>query len=143
MDGLELYFVAGIGDGTEPHGMYNSHGIIVRNAADAIVLAHEFGHACGWVDIYADRNHVVPAELMTVVRNGWMPNDWNNGTGCRFYDPLLTQESAIRRILMHGEKNDSQSDIPGGSVVGLPKSGSADMLNVGRAGMPTLNPRSL
>jgi len=141
-DGLELYFVEGVGDGTEPHGAYNYRGIIVRNSADSIVLAHEFGHACGWVDIFAERDRMVPDLFMSNVKAAWLPDDWNNGTGCRFYDMTLLQEGAIRRLLMHGEKNASQCDMPGGGVFGLPKSGSADILNVGRAGMLTLQPQS-
>ena len=61
-----------------------------------------------------------------------MPSDWNNGTGCLFYDSSLSQRDVIRRLLMHGVRTEGQSDIPFGSVYGQAEDGGTGMMNVGR-----------
>ena len=141
-DGLEVYFIAGSGSDDEPVGLYNAYGIILRNSADAIALAHEVGHSCGWPDIYFYRGSVIPSELNQKLRATWMPNDWNNGSGCRFYDPILSQRDIIQRLLMNGVKVDAQSDIPLGSVFGLSVDSVTGMMNVGRNGILTVSPQS-
>ena len=141
-DGLEVYFIAGNGNDDEPAGSYTSYGIIVKDSADAIVLAHEIGHACGWPDIYIKRGGVVPDDLNKGLNSSLMPSDWNNGTGCRFYDPFLLQRDIILRLLMNGVKAEPQSDIPLGGVFGQAEDGVTGMMNVGRIGMPTISPRS-
>ena len=140
--GLEVYFVTGNGSDTEPLGMHSSSGIILKVSSSATVLAHEIGHACGWADIYASRNNYTPPALYEGPRISWMPLDWNNGTGCRFYETLLSQGDIIPRLLMHGVNAGGQADIPSGSVFGQSKDGSVGQMNVGRCGMMTVSPHS-
>ena len=130
--GLEVYFISGNGMNGEPLGSYLPSGIIVKKSADAIILAHEIGHACGWPDVYVKRGSNEPVSLWESPRSSWMPSDWNNGTGCLFYDSSLSQRDVIRRLLMHGVRTEGQSDIPFGSVYGQAEDGGTGMMNVGR-----------
>ena len=141
-DGLEVYFIIGKGGKTEPLGTHNSYGVIIRTLASAKTLAHEIGHACGWGDIYCKNGDYVIAELYQGVKQDWMEDDWNNGTGCRFYDPMLTQYKAIMRLLMYGKGGDVKSDIPLGNVHGRAADGILGNVSVGR-GLMTVSPRSL
>ena len=141
-DGLEIYFIQGKSIRTEPLGMYHPSGIIVRSAATAHTIAHEIGHACGWRDIYCGSGDEVMSELYEGVRQSWMPEDWSNGTGCRFYDLLLPQYQAIRRVLMYGIGSDLKCDIPSGSVYGRSEDGLMENINVGRNTMMTASPKS-
>ena len=127
----------------EPAGIHNSFGIIVKNSADAIVLAHEFGHACGLYDIYCNRLSITSSDFNSGLRSEWMPDDWNDGTGCRFYDVLLTHGDAVRRLIMYGERTSSQSDISCGAVWGLSRECVMEFISVGRNGILTLAPESL
>lgn len=122
--GVEVYFIPGADAETEnarnePLGTHNPYGIVVKTIASGSALAHEIGHACGWYDIYNDEEGFDVSELLLGMRSEWLPNDWNNGTGGRFYDPLLTQYALIQRLLMYGRDNAVHSDIPAGNVYGL------------------------
>lgn len=74
----------------------------------------------------------------------FLPDDWSNGTGCRFYSPLLIQSDIIRRMLMHGVrmKEYGQSDIPSGRIWGRAKDHVLGNLSVGRSNMLRFPPRS-
>ena len=143
--GLEVYFIPGELSGTgrmrRKMGTWAPSGIILRNSADARTFAHEIGHACGLYDIYIDHDDVVPSFLLENVKREWMSDDWNNGTGCRFYNPLLRQRDLIQRLLMFGNANGSKSDMPRGFVWGLLGDGESGNVCVGRSWM-TLSPRS-
>jgi len=141
-DGLEIYFISGKNVPHEPLGSHNAHGIIVRSSANAKTLAHEIGHACGWGDIYFNDGDDVISDLYEGVRQTWMPKDWNNGTGCRFYDQMLSQYQAIGRVLMYGKGSELKCDIPLGSVYGKPTAGSLGNVSVGRNTMMTTSPKS-
>ena len=141
--GLEVYFIPGTGLSDEPRGSYTPQGIIIRNSANAITLAHEIGHACGWHDICRGTGGGINADLINGVRQAWMPYDWNNGTGCRFYDPLLLQSDLIPRLLMYEYGSDSKCDIPAGWIYGLTKSGEIGMIGVGKSTFMTFTPSSL
>lgn len=141
-DGLEVYFILGKNVPRESFGKHTSYGIIVKAPSSAAVLAHEIGHACGWGDIYSSRGENAPSVLFEGLRRSWMIYDWNNGTGCRFYDQMLTQRDVIPRLLMHGVNSGGQCDIPLGSVLGLGKDGETGHINVGRNGAFVVSPHS-
>lgn len=143
-DGLEVYFIPGKGVTGEVLGRYSRYGIILRNAANSNTLAHEIGHACGWYDIYRGSDiHTTHDSLMANVKEVWMPDDWNNGTGCRFYDHTLLQSDLILRLLMYGYGSDTKCDIPNGGVRGMLKSGALGQVGVGSGTFMTTTPRSL
>ena len=119
VDGIEVYFIKG-GDGDdEINGSANRQGIIVKYGSSAQTLAHEIGHVCGWHDIYASIGRVKPVVLDNCVNAGWLPSDWNNGTGHMFYDGAVTQRRAIERLIMCGYSASARGDISGGNVYGL------------------------
>ena len=142
MNGLEIYFITGNGSNMEPLGKHSPSGIILKASVSSVVLAHEFGHACVWADIYASRNNCTPSILYESPQVSWMPHDWNNGTGCRFYSQLKSQSDIILRLLMHGVNAGGQSDIPSGGVFGLGNDGGTGLMNIGRYGMTTVSPHS-
>jgi hypothetical protein len=145
-DGVEVYFIPGESTGIlrkkRKMGTWTRRGIIVRNSANAKTLAHEIGHACGLCDIFIDHGNTEPSFVLENVKREWMPDDWNNGTGCRFYDPILQHKNIIHRLLMFGNSNETKSDIPWGFVRGLSEDGESGDMSVGRGWM-TLSPRSL
>ena len=112
----------------------------VERGSNAVSLG--IGHACGWADIYASRNNCTPSILYESPQVSWMPHDWNNGTGCRFYSQLKSQSDIILRLLMHGMNAGGQSDIPSGGVFGLGNDGGTGLMNIGRYGMTTVSPHS-
>ena len=140
--GIEVYFISGSGMPNEPRGSYTVHGIIVKKSVNANTLAHEIGHACGWYDIYRGIGNGVDAALINPVCQEWLPGDWNNGTGSRFYDPGLLQSEVIPRLIMYKYGSDSKSDIPAQSVYGLPESGGLGFIGVGRSPVMTYTPSS-
>lgn len=122
--GVEIYFVDGLDYNhrlydDQPNGSADKYGIIVRNSISATTLAHEIGHLCRWKDIYVRGRRFIPEELDLDVSQQWLPNDWNNGTGVRFYPMFLSQSAAIRKLLMYGEESASKADISAGNVYGL------------------------
>lgn len=137
-DGVEVYFIPGNGNPNEPTGSCTRNGVIVRDTAGASTLAHELGHACGLHDIYVE-----DGELTEGVKESWMPQDWNNGTGCRFYDPLLMQRDVIHRVLMYGRSIATKADIPSGGVYGKTKERAFGLVSVGLNGLLIYPPRSL
>ena len=145
-DGLEVYFIpgqlSGTGKGSRKMGEWAPRGIILRNSANAKTFAHEIGHACGLYDIYIDHDDAVSSFLVENVRLEWMNDDWSNGTGCRFYNPVLRQRDVVQRLLMYGNAHESKSDIPRGLVHGLSADDEAGAVKVGRDWM-LLSPRSL
>ena len=86
---------------------------------------------------------MTPPSLLQGVRESWLPGDWNNGTGCRFYSPILTQQDLIQRLLMFGEGDGTKADIPYGMVFGLSARDGLQDINVGRGVFMSLSPRSL
>ena len=122
--GVEVYFVNGLDFGSrrfrhQPAGATNRKGIIVKNSITANALAHEIGHLCGWYDIYVLDGEFIPNELNEQVSIAWLPEDWNNGTGGRFYPVPFNQRQAVMLLLMYGVVNYGSEDIPSGNVFGL------------------------
>ena len=147
-DGVEVYFIEGSNVGGEPLGQFERRGILVRAAANARTFAHELGHACGWPDIYlspgeqkARGTEQVPNFILPV-REEWLRDDWNNGTGDRFYSKLLCHSDIVDRLLMRGRGSEVKADIPLGLVQGLSSHGDAGDIAVGRKCILTMSPRS-
>ena len=141
-DGIEVYFIPGSGSPGEAKGKWTRQGIIVKATGNATTLAHEIGHACDLRDIYCTVSNEVIAVFYEGVKQSWMSQDWNNGTGCRFYDPMLAQHQAVKRLLMFGKGDGEKCDIPLGSVYGRDDNGDLGNLNVGRWPMMTTTPTS-
>ena len=111
---MELYFVPKM---TKP-GCNNPFGSVVRYDAGARVVAHELGHACNWIDLYVERTNSLE-RVRGAPHVTRTPDDWNNGTGSRFYDPdSHCQETLVRRLLMYGLGNHG-IDIPLGRIEAL------------------------
>ena len=122
--GIEVYFVNGLDSGSrlfrhQPAGATNIKGIIVKNSIPANTLAHEIGHLCGWHDIYVSDGEFIPDKLNEQVSSVWLPKDWNNGTGGRFYPVPFNQRQAVMLLLMYGVVNYGSEDISLGNVFGL------------------------
>ena len=71
-----------------------------------------------------------------------MPQDWNNGTGCRFYDPMLMQRDVVHKVLMYGRNSATKADIPSGGVYGKTKERAFGLVSVGLNGLLIYPPRS-
>ena len=154
--GVEVYFIDGVGKSNNGKksrtGACSDYGIIVKKSANAKTLAHEIGHACGWSDIYytadEDGGEETDFTLYVPPREEWMPLDWNNGTGARFYDPWTgRQRDVIQRLVMYGESNPDKADIPLGYVYGYARDSvhgkSLGNCAVGRRTMICFPPRNL
>jgi len=129
-NGLELYFI----DRVAPISLANhdAYGIVAGTNVTAKSLAHEIGHAFGCADVY----HVKKAKEKTPLPDsaafsGRAPLDWNNGTGCRYYEQTITQQQLIRRLLMCGYDYPDGKDLSSGSVWGYSKHGSTGLVDVG------------
>ena len=141
--GLEIYFISGKDEISEPLGRWTDYGIVVKNSSDVKTLAHEIGHACGWPDIYHGPRSGAMAELQLGVKEEWLQGDWSNGTGRRFYDGQLLQSELIPRLLMFGYGDNTKSDIPLGDVYGRRKDGSLGVVAIGRNTFMSTSPQSL
>ena len=120
----------------------------VRAAANARTFAHELGHACRWPDISlrpgeqkARGTEQVPNFILPV-RDEWLRDDWNNGTGDRFYPKRLYHSDIVDRLLMRGRGSEVKADIPFGPVQGLSSHGDASDIAVGIKYIMTTSPRS-
>lgn len=85
-------------------------------------MAHEIGHACGLSDIYAEKGGMdVGGDL---VKEQWMPQDFNSGPSPEYYNRSLEHKTVIRGLLMFGTTQDIQisADIPMGNVYGIARS---------------------
>ena len=92
-------------------------GIILATGLDsfsATTVAHEIGHACGLVDIYAD-HPATPLAVTGAISEARVPKDWGGG----FYPANLTHADLIPRLLMYGQPSINKADIPLGNVYGL------------------------
>ena len=128
--GVELYFIDEIAHKIK--GLNNPSGIVLANTADAEVLAHELGHACGAKDIYPHNKYDANVFLHfdSVVEDN-LPDDWNNGEGFRYYEALQTQEDTINRLLMRGFHRPGSLDMTSGRVRGFNDSSFETIVDVG------------
>ena len=116
-DGLEVFFVRTLKDGTTNGLSYEDKGIIVAKSSPdcSITLAHELGHACGLDDIYDDYLNGNFSSYESV-NSLWMkrdctyakiPNYDNNGnnelkSATGYYTYNLSHVDLIHNLLMFG-----------------------------------------
>ena len=133
-DGVEVYFIGGQGDVVDYDrralGRGNANGVVISCNAMGRVLAHEIGHVAGLADVYVDGNCV---EQYQPVRKEWMPDDWANGTGSRFYSSGTAPIDLLPHLLMFGTDNSIHFDIPSGSVRGFVENQRSHQRSLGNA----------
>jgi hypothetical protein len=116
--GIELYFNNRISKSTVAN--HDSYGIVLTTNATAMTLAHELGHAFGCSDIYPKgRLPPKPSLPDSFPKEEFAPFDWNNGTGSRYYEFSITQETLIKRLLMYGFYHVDKRDMSLGSIYGF------------------------
>ena len=128
--GVELYFIDEIAPKIK--GLNNPCGIVLGSTADAEILAHELGHACGAKDIYPHNKYDANVFLDSdSVCEENLPEDWNNGEGFRYYEVLSSQEDLIKRLLMCGSHYPGCRDMSSGRVHGFNASSFETKVDVG------------
>jgi hypothetical protein len=119
--GIELYFVKQLYGG-EVLGLNSSTdgpaaGCGLADNSDFMDLAHELGHACNLLDVYDESENGDPLPP-GLVREVWLPRDWNSGPGPLYYSPTLEQSVLVTRLAMYGYDAQAPVDIPKGRVYG-------------------------
>ena len=129
--GLEVYFIDRIGGRTIANN--DDYGIVISTNWTENTLAHEIGHSFKCADIYPTHENNVNIGLAdNVIRKERAPLDWNNGDGCRYYSPYLTQMDLIGRLLMCGHAGVGlRKDMSSGPIFGLSKTNQCEMVDVG------------
>ena len=118
---LKVYFVNTIAGGTANvvvNGTTTRKGILISACATTSTLAHEIGHAFGLKDVYVSYQGIAQSAHGPLSESK-TPDDWNGGTGQRYYTPGTGIESLIPKLLMYGGGGDSRADITIGGVYGL------------------------
>ena len=111
-DGLKMIFVNRISGDAE--AFWSHYGIIISASAQAVVVAHEIGHACGLEDVYSEyagSNFVVA--VSGKAKKERMPDDWGR------YSGRPSQSEMVQRLLMYGFAGRSGVDISYGDVDGV------------------------
>ena len=116
---------------------------------NTIFFAHEFGHALGWEDVYAEIRNPTDGTVIRQLSNAkmrqdWLPSDWNNGPGPAYYSNRLSHAQMIGQRLMmfgHGSGGDAAIVIPRGQVWGLHMTETQPrLMNVGLSNITRPNP---
>ena len=117
-NGFELYFI----DSISARAVANAdiYGIVLSTNAIPRGLAHELGHAFGCADVY----HIKKSDRKTPIVNNLpsfstTPQDWNNGSGVRYYKIITKQSTLIRTVLMCGYQYPHSIDLTAGSLSGF------------------------
>jgi len=119
--GIKVYFVnriVGVNTNLVVNGVTFGSKILISANAGTKTLAHELGHSFGLQDVYSAYPGV-PQSACGPVRMDMTPDDWNGGTGQRYYAPGTGIESLIPRLLMYGGGGEARADITIGDVYGL------------------------
>ena len=116
-NGLELYCVRCLGSA---NGLtLPGKGVVISCNANERTLAHEFGHACGLLDILLSEG----GQTVTGgVRRAWAAGDWPAGDEDENYYPDgLTQTGLIERLLMYGISGTGapRVDLSNGGIHGV------------------------
>lgn len=119
--GIKVYFVNkinGIAGSYAVTAATLRQGIVVSTNATVTTLAHEIGHALGLKDIYFAYQGISRSANGPVIE-AMMPDDWNGGSGQRYYSSGTRIENLIPQLLMYGGSGDERADITIGGVYGL------------------------
>ncbi len=136
-DGVELYFVNDVGGGAL--GCSNDYGSIVSASGDALTVAHELGHSFRTSanspclkDVYPHgKRNASLALLHNEISRAHLYDDWNNGTGLRYYENGKSQSDVIKRLLMCGIRYPNIGDLSAGQVYGLREDNAETTVDVG------------
>jgi len=136
-DGVELYFVNDVGGGAL--GCSNDYGSIVSANGDALTVAHELGHSFRTSanspclkDVYPHgKRNASLALLHNEISQAHLYDDWNNGTGLRYYENGKSQSDVIKRLLMCGIRYPNIGDLSAGQVYGLREDNAETTVDVG------------
>ena len=136
-DGVELYFVNDVGGGAL--GCSNDYGSIVSANGDALTVAHELGHSFRTSanspclkDVYPHgKRNASLALLHNEISRAHLYDDWNNGTGLRYYENGKSQSDVIKRLLMCGIRYPNIGDLSAGQVYGLREDNAETTVDVG------------
>ena len=141
-DCIEVYFVGDILN-FDAAAAWLETGIVVGKSSNRFTLAHEFGHAFGWVDIFHERKGrnaqgrevmFTLSERTNVVNEAYFsshPWDWGEESGRGFYGRSDTLAATIDRLLMHGRVSEWPGDIPDGRVFGMSRSITKGLRKIG------------
>ena len=121
LDGIKVYFVQNLKNAA---GFGSRYGIVIGGRHHTATLAHEIGHCYGLKDIYlskTDKQNTNHTETVTGVtsKDRMTNNDWNNGTGTRYYNHGCLQETLIKRLIMFGGGSETKADIPAWFIEGV------------------------
>ena len=128
-DGISVFFVDQI-DKAEAFTTPIYSMVFVSRYCNWHVLAHELGHALGADDIYWSSSDKWPDDPEMKVDGAFddgaveSHDDWNNGTGQRFYQIGFAHRELIERLLMCGVTDSIGVDIPHSSVSGVASGGA-------------------
>ena len=128
--GVELCFINDVGNNALGRSLPG--GALVSVSGDFMTVAHELGHAFNLADIYPRmKRNRVRGLLHNEIIQSHLYDDWNNGTGFRYYRNGDTQEDVVRRLLMCGKRNGSRGDLSFGSVYGFRADNAETTVDVG------------
>jgi hypothetical protein len=143
--GLELYLVD---DLSGVNGLHTQGGLVIRSAAQADTLAHEFGHAMGLKDIYPNSREGAPCPVTGVASKDRMPDDWGTDSSEAYYPEGISQTNILSRLVMDGSGVSGKCVLPYGRIQGVwyPDGYNAPLSTntapVGMSNITTRNPTS-
>jgi len=123
--GVEIYFVREI-EGTTTGFNYSPNsraaGLVIEAGINSRTISHELGHTSGLKDIYEKTSDDLDNPIATLddslVKEQWLPYDWNNGPPPAYYKIDLKQKELLKRLIMYGYTDEQKSDLSFGKVYG-------------------------
>jgi hypothetical protein len=130
------------------NGLHTQGGLVIRSAAQADTLAHEFGHAMGLKDIYPNSREGAPCPVTGVASKDRMPDDWGTDSSEAYYPEGISQTNILSRLVMNGSGVSGKCVLPYGRIQGVwyPDGYNAPLSTntapVGMSNITTRNPTS-